>query len=123
MAAGGGRGRSILLVDDDAAVREVTASRLRELGYRVVEADSGGRALDILADGEAFDLLLLDYAMPGMNGAELAREARRLRPDTPVMFITGFADLGALGDVGEERIVSKPYSDAELAAKVARVLG
>ncbi|BBK38478.1 hypothetical protein STAQ_35560 [Allostella sp. ATCC 35155] len=123
VAAGGGRGRSILLVDDDAAVREVTASRLRELGYRVVEADSGGRALDILADGEAFDLLLLDYAMPGMNGAELAREARRLRPDTPVMFITGFADLGALGDVGEERIVSKPYSDAELAAKVARVLG
>ncbi|WP_374447974.1 response regulator [Stella sp.] len=121
-ADGSAGGRTILVVDDDADVREVTASRLRELGYRVLEAGSGGSALDILAAAPPPDLLLLDYAMPGMNGAEVAREVRQRRPGLPIMFVTGFADLGALAEIGEERIVSKPYTDAELAAKVRRAL-
>ncbi|BBK32939.1 PAS domain S-box-containing protein [Stella humosa] len=121
-ADGSGDGRTILVVDDDAAVREVTASRLRELGYQVIEAGSGGRALEILDGGRPLDLLLLDYAMPGMNGAEVAREAAQRRPDLAVMFITGFADLGALADVSDDRIVPKPYNDAELASKVRKAL-
>ena len=121
-ADGTGAGRTILVVDDDTDVREVTGARLRELGYHVLEAGSGGAALEMLSDGSPLDLLLLDYAMPGMNGAEVAREAQLRRPDLAIMFITGFADLGALADIAEERIVAKPYSDAELAQKVRNAL-
>ena len=101
----------------------MSASNRGKPGRRFGEAGSGGRAHDILSEGEALDLLLLDYAMPGMNGAEVAREARLRRPGLPIMFITGFADLGALSDIGEDRIVAKPYTDAELVTKVGRVLG
>ena len=114
--------RRILLVDDDSAVREVTASMLQELGYVVVEAGSGGAALGTLERDEDFDLLLVDYAMPGMNGAETAQSAARLRPDLPVMFITGYADLTALREVGEERIIQKPFRDDELGRKVQHAL-
>ncbi len=114
-------GLTILLVDDDSSVREVTASMLSDLGYQVVEAGSGHAALDILRS-RPFDLLLADYAMPGMNGMETAREARRIQPGIPLLIITGYADLAALTEVGEERIVSKPYRDNELARKLDFVL-
>jgi CheY-like chemotaxis protein len=110
-------------VDDDTAVREVTATLLAELGCEVAEAGSGGAALDLLArDPEPVDLLLVDFAMPGMNGAEVAREAAQRRPGLPILFMTGYADLSALSGVGEERIIQKPFRDGELAAKVRRVL-
>jgi CheY-like chemotaxis protein len=115
--------RRILLVDDDSAVRDVTASMLADVGYRVVTAGSGAAALDLLERSDDFDLLLVDYAMPGMSGAETAAEARRRRPELPVLFITGFADLAALKDVGDERIVQKPFRDGELATKVRCALG
>jgi CheY-like chemotaxis protein len=95
---------------------------LRELGYSVVEAGSGGAALDILRTGRRIDVLLADYAMPGMNGAEAARAALELRPQLPVLFITGYADLKALRDVGEERIIQKPFRDEELSRKVQAAL-
>ncbi len=116
---GDGLKRNVLVLDDDSAVREVTAAMLQELGYGVYEAGSAGQALDLLDRGVAVDLLLADYAMPGMNGVETATEAKRRRPDLPVLFITGYADLAALKDVGEERIVQKPFRDSELAQKVA----
>ncbi len=107
----------ILLVDDDSAVREVTATILQDLGYVVIEAGSGGAALEIL-EAEPFDLLLVDYAMPGMNGMETASAARRVRPDLPMLFVTGYADLTALRDVGEDRIVQKPFQEDELEQKL-----
>jgi CheY-like chemotaxis protein len=64
----------ILLVDDDSAVREVSASILEEIGYVVLRAGSGGAALDLLEHHTKVDLVLLDFAMPGMSGAELARQ-------------------------------------------------
>jgi CheY-like chemotaxis protein len=68
------------------------------------------------------DLLQDDNAMPGMNGAEIAAAAAASRPGIPVMFITGYADLTALREIGEERILQKPFGHDELAAKLRRIL-
>jgi CheY-like chemotaxis protein len=110
---------SVLLVDDDAGVREVTAAMVEGLGHRVVEADTGMAALDILAQGADFDAAVIDYAMPEMNGAELAERVRRLRSE---LFITGFAEpdrvngLHALGIV-----LHKPFKAADLATNWRRL--
>jgi CheY-like chemotaxis protein len=113
----------ILLVDDDTDVREVTAAILAERGYEVVEAGSGGSALDVLdREGGEVDLMLMDYAMPGMNGSEVAREAHAKRPSLPVLFLTGYADFGAFKDIGDDSIVSKPFRDEDLLAKVRNML-
>jgi signal transduction histidine kinase len=121
-ASPNGDGTLILLVDDDGAVREITAKMLRDLGYEVVEAGSGGAALDLLAREPRISLSVLDYAMPGMSGAEVATEVHKRRPGLPVVFITGYADLTALKEVGEDRIVQKPFREADLADKVGRSL-
>jgi signal transduction histidine kinase len=113
---------TILLVDDDAAVREVTAGLLRDMGYSVIEAGSGGAALDLLDRQSRIALALVDFAMPGMNGAELARQVKKRRPSLPLLFVTGYADRAALAGVSEDRIVGKPFVDAELATKVDMAL-
>jgi CheY-like chemotaxis protein len=119
-----GAARRVLLVDDDSAVRDVAASMLRELGCVVVEAGSGGAALDTLArDPAPFDLMVIDFAMPGMTGAEVAREAQLRRPGLPMIFITGYADLAAVQNLGEDAIVQKPFRDDELVRRVRRLLG
>jgi CheY-like chemotaxis protein len=116
------KGAIILLVDDDNAVREVTAAMLRELGYVVLEVGSGGAALDLL-DGEAHvDLALLDFAMPGMNGMELARQINAGFPTLPVLFITGYVDNTELSEVGDPKIIKKPFVGDELTKKVDAAL-
>jgi signal transduction histidine kinase/CheY-like chemotaxis protein len=112
------KGAVILLVDDDSAVREVTASILRDLGHVVIEVGSGGGALDLLDRNAQIELVILDFAMPGMNGMEVARQVRIKVPSCPVMFITGYADTSALGDIDETQIVTKPFIGNELADKV-----
>jgi PAS domain S-box-containing protein len=112
----------ILLVDDEAAVREVTAATLREEGYEVVEAGSGGAALERLQSDMAFHLALVDFAMPGMNGAELAREMKARRPSLPILFITGYGGAKALARFGEARIIVKPFVNDELLRKVRAAL-
>ncbi len=116
------RGALILLVDDDSAVREVTASMLRELGYGVFEVGSGGAALDLLEEEPNIDLVVLDFAMPGMNGIEVARQVSSRFSSLPVLFITGYADKTALGEIGDARIVKKPFVGDELADKVRAAL-
>jgi len=118
-----GRAGVILLVDDDSAVREITRAFLDEAGYEVVEAGSGGAALEILERGQAVDLLLVDFAMPGMNGVEVAKAVQARRPQLPRLFVTGHADLTALKEVGEDLIVQKPFRQDELRQKIERVLG
>jgi signal transduction histidine kinase/CheY-like chemotaxis protein len=116
------KGSIILLVDDDQAVREITASMLRALGYVVMEVGSGGAALDFL-DGEAhIALALIDFAMPGMNGVEVARQVHSRFPTLPVLFITGYVDQGVLAEIGEARIIKKPFVGDELATKVNAAL-
>lgn len=111
--------RTVLLVDDDDTVRTVTCAVVEGLGYRVVEANSGAAALGLLDDG--IDLVLTDYAMPGMTGAELALQVHVHWPQMPVVFITGFAEPGGL-DPQEHIIVQKPFRGDELALKLQRAL-
>jgi signal transduction histidine kinase/CheY-like chemotaxis protein len=112
----------VLVVDDDSAVREVTAGILQDLGYRVLEAGSGGAALDAVEKHPAIDLVLLDFAMPGMNGAELARELRTRRPKLPILYATGYADAAALTEATDDEIIHKPFEETELAEKIAAAL-
>lgn len=115
-------GSTVLVVDDDAAVREITAGILSDLGYRIIEAGSGGAALEALDLDRRIDAVLLDFAMPGMNGAEVAREIAARLPALPVLFATGYADAAALVEAGEDCIVHKPFIDGELAEKLAKAL-
>ena len=110
----------VLVVDDDDAVREVTAGLLADLGYNVVEAGSGGAALELIERHDEISAVVLDFAMPGMNGADLARELRSRRPRVPILFATGYADAEALTGVEDHQIVHKPFVQAELARKLSR---
>jgi CheY-like chemotaxis protein len=112
----------ILLVDDDSAVREVTASILEDIGYVVLKVGSGGAALDLLDQNTKIDLVLLDFAVPGMSGVEVASQMQRKFPALPMLFLTGYADQTALGDVDEQSIIRKPYIDDELITKVDTAL-
>jgi signal transduction histidine kinase/CheY-like chemotaxis protein len=116
------KGAIILLVDDDSAVREVTASMLEDFGYVVVKIGSGGAALDLLDRQSNIDLVLLDFAMPGMSGVEVARQVQLKYPAIPILFVTGYADKNAFRDIGEERIIKKPFIGEELAQKVNAAL-
>jgi CheY-like chemotaxis protein len=117
-SAGMTAGASILLVDDDNAVREITRAMLINLGYLVLEAGSGGAALDLLGREANIHLIIVDFAMPGMNGAEVARQVRAKRPSLPILFVTGYADRTALTDVDEAHVLGKPFAHDELARKV-----
>ncbi len=117
------RSANILLVDDDSAVREVTAAILRELGYEVMEAGSGGAALDLLdREEKKIDMIIIDLAMPGMSGADVARLVQAKRPGLPTLFVTGFADRAALTGVSDAQVVGKPFVNSELAEKVRTTL-
>ncbi len=115
-------GRTLLLVDDDDAVREVEAETLRQLGYEVIQAASGDEALRLLDAHPAIDGMVADFAMPGMNGVDLARHAQTARPGLPVLFLTGYGDLDALAGAGEARVAPKPFRTEELAAKLDALL-
>jgi signal transduction histidine kinase/DNA-binding response OmpR family regulator len=112
----------VLLVDDDPAVREIEADCLRAAGFEVLEAGSAGAALELVGQRADIEAAVVDFAMPGMNGAEAARQLRARRPDLPVLFVTGYGDLDQLAHVGEDRIVQKPFRPEELTAKVEHLL-
>lgn len=113
----------ILVVDDNDEVREVTEQMLREAGYAVTAAASGRDGLDALARGELFDLLVIDIAMPGLNGIETVRRARKQWPGLNVLYVTGYADLGGDHQTGDDPRIKKPFRLAELDAAVRTALG
>jgi nitrogen-specific signal transduction histidine kinase/CheY-like chemotaxis protein len=112
---------TILVVDDDALIAMSTVEMLEDLGHEVIEANSGDRALQILRDNRPVDLLVTDYSMPRMNGAQLAAAARRIRPELPVLLATGYAELPAGSGIVLPRI-DKPYQQDQLAAEIMKVL-
>ncbi len=114
----------ILVVEDDDEVRGYSTDVLRELGYKVVEAGSGARALAVLGQQPDIELLFTDIGLPGgMSGAQLAVEVRRQRPDLKVLFTTGYAPQALSGPLDPAiPIIAKPYRYAGLAAKVVEVL-
>jgi CheY-like chemotaxis protein len=109
----------ILVVDDDSSVRATIGHALTALGYAVREAPDGPTALEIVRD-EALVLVVLDYLMPGMDGAEVAREIGAIDPELPILFSTGHAALRALrGAAGEDvQVLEKPFTLDELDALV-----
>ena len=117
---------TVLVVEDDPRVRQVTLQRLQTLGYSVIEADNGHGALDLLKEAPAVDLVFTDVVMPGgMSGSDLAEEVRRLYPGIKVLLTSGYSEHagienGALAD--EDLWLRKPYKMAELAQKVRDVL-
>eukprot|EP01037_Dinobryon_pediforme_P001390 gene1390-1411_t len=117
------QGCRVLVVDDDPAVRLVTASMLRDLGCEVADAESGAAALELLAREQfAPDLMVVDFAMPAMNGLELAREVARSLPRLPILFATGYADLASMAAMSEDAILQKPFDEHALRRKIGRLL-
>ena len=114
---------TILVVDDDADVRSLVRDTLEMLGYRVMTADGGPAALDIL-DRTRPDLMLIDFAMPGMNGAEAAGLARQKWNEMAIVFASGYADTAQVEDAlgGGAVILRKPFEMDELARTVAEAL-
>jgi CheY-like chemotaxis protein len=112
----------VLVVDDDDHVRHVAASMLEGLGHVPIEAGSGGAALEILSGNRKIDVALIDFAMPGMSGLDLAREARLRLPSLPIVFITGFADSSVLAGIRHEHILRKPFLDNDLDRKIRAAL-
>ena len=121
-----GRGETVLVVEDNAALRRVVARQLGELGYRVLEAENAAAGLRLL-ERENIDLLLTDVVMPGgTNGRELARRARQRWPRIKVVFTSGFSETRLIGEAGPlaacTPLLSKPYRKEELASAAREAL-
>jgi PAS domain S-box-containing protein len=118
---------TILVVEDDERVRRLTITRLKMIGYRVLEASDGPKALDILAKGQPVDLVFTDLIMPGgLSGREVAARARELMPGIKVLLTSGYAEELVHGDDLERerlKVLRKPYQQADLVAALREVLG
>jgi PAS domain S-box-containing protein len=111
--------RSILLVDDEDLVRTGTAEMLRDLGHEVAEAAGGAEALRLLRAGLQVDVVITDYLMPQMDGAELVRRIREERPGVPALVITGYA--GGNLDLQLPQL-AKPFRQADIASALQKLL-
>lgn len=115
----------ILLVEDDFDVRDVTTFILCQMGFEVIEAASGPEALKFFESETPIDLLLTDVGLPGgMNGAELAQEALRRRPDLPVLIVSAYDD-DSLEQFGAAKVnatvLRKPYLQEDLEKEIAKI--
>jgi len=121
-----GHGQTVLLVDDEEALVRLGEEALAELGYEPVGLASSSEALALLrADPGRFDLLLTDEAMPGLTGSELARAARALRPDLPIVLMSGFvtpALTQRARELGVAQVLNKPLAGADIARALAAAL-
>jgi CheY-like chemotaxis protein len=113
---------TILFVDDDALIAMSTVDMLSDLGHNVIEASSGADALKVLRNGAHVDLLITDYSMPKMNGAQLALAARELRPELPILLATGYAEVPPGAGIVLPRI-GKPYLQSQIADEIRKLLG
>ena len=115
------QGATLLLVEDDFLIGLSTTSLLEALGHAVIQANSGASALEVLRSGKPVDLMITDYAMPGMTGLQLAEVARQLRPDLPILLATGYADVPAGSGLDLPRL-SKPYHQKQLAEHIGMLV-
>ena len=115
-----GRPLRILLVDDDLLVVAGATAMLEELGHEVSSATSGADALTLVGPHGHFDLMLTDYMMPGMSGAQLAAQVRALHPSLPILLASGFAELEGAVETAWPRL-PKPFSLGDLSAALAQV--
>jgi CheY-like chemotaxis protein len=119
----------ILVIDDDAAVRDSTAEILSAHGYSATSAPDGEQGLNLLA-AEKFDVVITDVLMPGMDGIEVVRELRKVRSEVKIIAISGgshgtdrFVDLRAAGALGADDILEKPFDEDRLIAAIQHLTG
>jgi PAS domain S-box-containing protein len=117
---------TILVVEDDADLRETVVTALSQLGYRALSAPNAAAALRVLSSSEKIDLLFTDVMMPGgMLGPALAKRARELRPGIEVLFTTGYAETNVLATtagLSSSEVINKPYRNEDLAMRIRYVL-
>ncbi|MBO0496236.1 ATP-binding protein [Pseudomonas sp. Marseille-Q1929] len=118
-------GETVLIVEDDPAVRILVSAVLKELGYAFVEAGDANTAVPIIESEQRIDLLISDVGLPGMNGRQLAEIGRQIRPELKVLFITGYAEHAAVRggflDPGMQ-LITKPFTFDLLTAKVREMI-
>lgn len=118
-------GETVLIVEDDPAVRALVSEVLSELGYLYIEAEDANGAVPVLESEQRIDLLISDVGLPGMNGRQLADIARQLRPELKVLFITGYAEhatvRGGFLDTGMQ-MITKPFAFDHLTSKVREMI-
>jgi two-component system response regulator (stage 0 sporulation protein F) len=117
--------KRVLVVDDAGEVVALCVNLLQSLGYGARGATRGDAALDLLRR-ESFDLVIVDYRMPGMNGFELLEQARVVRPEALFLLLTGFGTADVVGDAtarGFHAVLLKPFRRDDLRDAVARMLG
>jgi PAS domain S-box-containing protein len=119
-------GEHVLIVEDEPAVRYMTSRALKEHGYQVLEASDGGEALRLVEQSHgALDLIISDVIIPGLDGTELARQAAKVKPELPILFMSGYTDedivrRGLLDR--DQPFLQKPFTPDALIRKVAEVL-
>ncbi|MFC4166968.1 PAS domain S-box protein [Teichococcus aestuarii] len=125
-APGAGKGETVLVVDDEATIRQLISEVLEELGYAVLEAEDGAGGLGILQSDARIDLLVTDVGLTGgMNGRQMADAARLARPDLKVLFITGYAENAVMGSRPLEagmHVLTKPFAMDILAHRVTTLI-
>jgi CheY-like chemotaxis protein len=125
LAQAGGN-QTVLVVEDDAEVRNAAVAVLEGLGYRCLEAADAQAALEILGDGSSIDLVFTDVVMPGpLQTRDFANRIRAIAPDLPILFTSGYTDNAIVhhGRLDEGvNLISKPYARADLARRIAQLL-
>ncbi len=114
---------TVLVVDDEEPVRQVASEILKYLGYSVMIAESGEKAVESLRKGARPDVVLLDLIMPGMSGYQAFRALREIEPHLPILISSGYSDrtaAGSLRDEGADGFVDKPYHIDTLAKYIEK---
>jgi DNA-binding response OmpR family regulator len=115
----------VLVVEDEPVIRDLIIEVLQDLGYRALEAADGVAGLKVLQSKKRIDLLVTDVGLPGLNGRQLADQARVRRPGLKVLFITGYAENATIAngflDPGME-MITKPFAVEALATKIKTIL-
>jgi PAS domain S-box-containing protein len=118
-------GETVLVVEDEPVVRGVILEMLAEQGYQTLEAFDGPSGLQLLSSHDAIDLLITDVGLPGMNGRQLADQAREMRPGLKVLFITGYAENADMAEgflrPGME-MITKPFDHDQLSQRVKAII-
>lgn len=124
--SGAGLGKTVLVVDDEPLVRLLIVDVLEELGYEAIEAGDGPDAMAVIRSDATIDLLVTDVGLPnGMNGRQVADAARAMRPDVPVLFVTGYADAAVLGHDHLEagmQVITKPFTMEAITERVKSMI-
>lgn len=118
------RNSTILVVEDTPAVRKMVCAMLSQTGYNCLEAGDGVEALRLLEEAQDVRLVLSDVIMPNMDGPELARQLSRIRPELPILFMSGYVEDSVVRSIGRTSslFLSKPFTSTALMEKVRQAL-